>query len=102
MAQATVNKSVKPAVGIDAVFTEGLESVELTLTPQEAETLVFLFRYVGGCPQESRRRYVAEVGAALEAAGVRAPAYIEQACHDMGFVRTRGFNDSIYFDTVSE
>lgn len=44
--------------------------VELTLTPQEAETIRAVLGYVGGCPDSSRRKHVVSIDSALYEAGV--------------------------------
>lgn len=53
------------------------ESVTLTLTPEEAYTLVAVLESIGGDPDTSPRRYSNSVCAALRAAGIVSPFAFE-------------------------
>lgn len=44
--------------------------VVLELTPDQAKTLVFLSRRVGGDPETTRRRHIDEISLAIREAGI--------------------------------
>lgn len=60
MAQATAN------------YREVVESVKLTLSGEEAQTLRDILEHIGGCPDTSRRRFMDSIKRALSSERVYA------------------------------
>lgn len=56
----------------------------LTLTPEEATTLLYLCNQIGGEPKISARRFADSIGEALTAIGVIAPDSCNGPLHDNG------------------
>lgn len=59
-----LTKKVLKTVAVD------VETVELTLTKDEAETLGIITKFICGCPVGSRRAHTGAIGAALADAGI--------------------------------
>ena len=66
--------------------------IHLTLTPEEAETLVIISARIGGMPHTTRRGDVDAIRDALEMAGITVPFNYEHENID-----TSGLNCTIYF-----
>lgn len=47
-----------------------IESVMMTLTSEEANTLRDILANIGGCPDSSRRKYAEAIAEALDGAGI--------------------------------
>ena len=76
---------------VDEVVTIKVDSVELTLTTEEAGVLYFVLRHVGGRPAYTPRGHINSIIDALENAGVN-PAK----------ARTLKSDDALYFAEQSE
>lgn len=57
-----------------AQYREVIESVTLTMSAEEAETLADILRYIGGSFETSRRKHADAISRALKKAKVRATA----------------------------
>lgn len=70
MAQATVTPTIPAVTKTVVVKPEQPGRVVLTLTKEEADALVCVTAYVGGCPSRTRRGLIQTIRSALRDAGV--------------------------------
>jgi hypothetical protein len=87
-------KATKAITKEQVVTTIEVEQFVLTLSKDEARTLMDIFAMVGGSPTKTRRRHTDEMALALRAAGARHTPDAEGTCYPADISPTA---HSIYF-----